>query len=150
MTAEQLEDLRGAWARAVKIAHYKSDRGEHSQVRAKPCWFSEHVPGELGRCDGWIQGAHWIKRQRVESFVRLMGPHWVDAGRSMWDEDLPVLAAWDDRNGVAACEAHHARFDAHLMPPLVVPRALVPDHVVEFCNDWGLETALEDRNPKEA
>lgn len=153
MTIDALEELRGAWARAVKI----DGDDDHGPNRMKPCWFAEMRPSlgehgvDVGPCEGWIEGAHWIKRQRVEAIV----DGWIIVEQcrgeihSRWDEDLTLLAAWDPRNGVAACERHHRRFDGHRMPPLVVPRLLVPNHVVEFVNDWGLETALEDKHPLE-
>lgn len=136
MTDRDLELLRGAWARAVKI--HDPERGSNPGM--KPCWFKEHrVPLEedrgvnVGPCEGWIEGAHWIRRRRVERWVR----------DQTGDEDLAVLAAWCPRNGAAACERHHARLDSHRMPPLVVPRLMLPENLLEFVADYGLENDLE-------
>jgi hypothetical protein len=62
--------------------------------------------------------------------------------------DLILLAAWDPRNAVIGCSGeHHPRFDSHATPPLVVPQSALPAHVFEFADDFGLETALNDRFP---
>jgi hypothetical protein len=60
--------------------------------------------------------------------------------------ELILLAEWDSRNGVVSCEAHHRRFDSALMPPLTVPLGYLPDHVIAFAYDWGIEGQL-DRFP---
>jgi hypothetical protein len=155
MDTLELEELRGAWARAVKQDHTRNE------VRMKPCWFAAHVP-DTGPCEGWIEGAHWIKRQEVERWVAAMlgvplqfvkrankiGHLSMAAPEVMERIELVQMAAYDPRNGVPGCSgAHHARFDSHRMPPLVVPRALVPDHVTEFVTDLGLESALERKCP---
>lgn len=157
MNTDDLAELREAWARAVLL---------DARGRPEPCWFGENVPG-IDECEHGqrgIEGAHWIKRQRVEKTVAqqleipefLLGArareriaHWTQA--SKWPElELVFLAAWDPRNGVSACEKHHRRFDGHRVDardPLVIWRHEVPGHVEAFCRDWPLEVALEDRNP---
>lgn len=152
MTKLELEELRGAWARAVKMAE-----APNGMMRAATCWFARHRAEleefgvNVGPCEGWIEGAHWIKRQRVEKTVLDMQPVELDGFFLKLSDrmDLAHLAAWDARNGVAGCEGHHPRFDSQRMPPLVVPRLLVPRHVVDFTDDWGLETALELKHPQE-
>jgi hypothetical protein len=160
---EQAAELRRLWAEAVLlIGPYDPYVGGGFPAGLReaidnayrpPCWFGENVPG-IDECDGELgpdyrEGAHWIKRQQVEHTVAALFfglPEFTATGLG-WE--LKDIAAWDPRNGVPACEKHHRRFDAQRMPTLIVPRHLVPEHVVEFTNDWGLETALEDRNPKE-
>lgn len=118
-------------------------------------------------CSGRLERFHWISRQRVEHALGalLLGAeieeYWNDwngeeggAGTDHfampqdWREEITLLAAWDPRNGGIACEGHHRRYDSHLMPPLIVPRSPLPDHVLEFVRDWGLEHVLEDRFPE--
>lgn len=145
MDRVSLRELQEQWARAVLFG----DRAHWPEPRPLPCWFGAVVPGIDG-CDGPIEGAHWIKRQRVGRWVELQ----LDIPKSMlrYDEDweLVRLAEWDPRNGVPACEKHHRRFDGHRVDAaneLVVWRHEVPAPVEAFAKDWGLETALEDRHP---
>lgn len=62
-------------------------------------------------------------------------------------DDLILLAAWDPRNAVIGCEGHHRRFDNHATPVLVIPAPELPDHMLDFIFDWGLETQAEARFP---
>ena len=159
-----LDDLRREWKNAVCLIPPVEQRGEHFP-RVKPCWFGENVPG-IDPCEHGprgIEGAHWIKRQEV---ARVVGFNlWIPTakkGRStvfvagsdnpelLERLELLYLAEWDPRNGVPACEKHHRRFDGARVDarnPLIVWRHEVPAHVEGFALDWGLETALEDRNP---
>lgn len=177
MTDRDLELLRGNWARAVKI--HDPERGNNPGM--KPCWFRG---GDYGPCEGWIEGAHWIKRQTVERWIaeqiptecvcpECAGVGWWsdwngeeggggDCGRCAgagalamppeFQTEPPLLAAWDARNGIPACERHHRIFDSQRVPlpsgQIVVPRLLVPDHVEEFAADWGLEHELERKHPR--
>lgn len=157
----ELEELRRLFAEAVLVTDPYVGEVEFVPPGGwrwiqKVCWFAENVPG-IDPCGGdfgpdHLEAAHWIKRQQVERWVKLQyGPYVaLPVNLLQWQDDreeLVDLAAWDPRNAVPACEKHHRRFDSHRMPTLVVPRLLVPDHVVEFAECWGLETALEDRNP---
>lgn len=166
MDRTSLAELREMWAIAVLFG----DRARWERARPPlPCWFGRCVPGIDG-CEGRLEGAHWIKRQRVEGTLchnfqtepTLRSVHRyvkeANRGASLKDMepraadavDLVLLAAWDPRNGVPACSKHHARFDGHRVDAtneLIVWRHEVPAPVESFCTDWGLETALEDRNP---
>lgn len=123
------------------------------------CWLAQH--DERRRpCLGRLERAHLIPRRRVENalWAVLYGAV-VDLGQigeemsavkvleeaEFWD--LILLAAWDPRNGVVACEAHHRRFDNHSTPALVIPAPELPDHMLDFIFDWGLDTQAEDRFP---
>lgn len=147
MNQVELGELRKLWIDAVIT--FERPNGS---LALRPCWFADHrevleeLGVDVGECEDVHrpQGAHWIKRQRVETVVRMMQME-LSFGVSDWQE----LAAWDPRNGVCACVRHHQRFDSQRMPPLVVPRLLVPRHVVDFTDDWGLETALELKHPQE-
>ena len=159
MDREWLDDLRGEWRKAVL---------EGRPYVASPfiwrpaCWFGTTALAGADECEGRVEGAHWIKRQRVEKTIAqqlglpelVVSPKWQRRWRNFPAEypdlELLFLAAWDPRNGVPACEKHHKRFDGHradATSEFIVWRHEVPDHVEEFCADWGLETALEDRNP---
>lgn len=136
-------------------------------------------PGALGRCwlaqfderrrpcEGRLERAHLISRQRVEHALGalLLGAeveeYWNDwngeeggAGTDCftmpqdWLEELVLLAAFDSRNGVVACEHHHRRFDSHLTPPLTLRYEHLPSHAIHFAFDWGIEAQL-DRFPSE-
>jgi hypothetical protein len=110
----------------------------------RPCYFR----AKDDHCEGRIEAAHWISRQRVKNALwPLLPPLWDCAGPK--EADLIWLAEWDPRNAVPACERHHRRFDSHRMPPLVVPRDAVPDAVEEFCADWGLESELGRKCPQQ-
>lgn len=148
LASTELVELREQWRIAVVI-------GGGTFPRTRPCWFGENVPG-IDPCEHGprgVEGAHWIKRQRIERFLTA-GALWVedpdDPCGWYYEDDLIQLAAWDPRNGVPACAKHHARFDGHRVDAaneLVIWRHEVPAHVEAFALDWGLETALEDRNP---
>jgi hypothetical protein len=126
----ELIELTRAWHAAVVF---------DERERLRSCWFgTSRELGCVDLCEGVIQGAHWLKRQRVRRALEALE----------FDAELIRLAEWDARNGVPACEKHHARFDLHRTPFLYVPRLLVPSHVEEFAVDWSLETQLEDRNPR--
>lgn len=165
-----LDDLREAWKIAVIFGEQHETPWSNARP-PRPCWFGENVPG-IDACeygDRGVEGAHWIKRQRVEKTMArqlaiaeiVCSPSWQ---RRCWPPEglhepipeffyqveLVYLAAWDPRNGVPACEKHHRRFDGHMVDardPLVIWRHEVPGHVEAFCRDWPFETALEDRNP---
>lgn len=158
----ELEELQRLFHEAVLVTGPYAERyvrggfpvapfGERP-YRPRQCWFQANIPG-IDPCDGdhgpdALEAAHWIKRQRVELAVAAYFFGTEEAANGVgWE--IKDLAGWDPRNAVPACEKHHRRFDAHRMPTLIVPRRLVPEHVVEFANDYGLETALEDRNPEE-
>jgi len=152
-----LADLQLRWYEHVVFGSMVSPE-EFGELPGSPrprCWFGDNVPG-IDSCEHGprgIEGAHWIKRQRVERWVKGLGdgPDLVD--RLAWSivaPDFVELAAWDPRNGVPACEKHHRRFDGPRVDAtneLIVWRHEVPAPVESFCLDWGLETALEDRNP---
>lgn len=127
-------------------------------------------PGALGRCwlaqfderrrpcEGRFERAHLIPGQRVENALAALLPVQppvvaLDGTVTPWPIEiraqLILLAAWDPRNGVVACEHHHRRFDSHATPALIVPRHSLPDQFVEFALDWGLEPQLAGRFPGE-
>lgn len=99
-----------------------------------PCWFGANVE-DVTRCEGRIEAAHVIGRQSIRNC------------HGLWrvDPDLLELAQWDVRNALPACTAHHRRFDNHATPGLSVPAAALPEAVVEFIFDWGLESEAERR-----
>jgi hypothetical protein len=132
------------------------------------CWLAQF--DERRRpCEGRFERAHLISRQRVENALWALLPEdgadfsiygasfgmrsagipavldrFIFEGRA----DLILLAAWDPRNGVVACEHHHRRFDLHLTPPLTLRYEHLPTHAIHFAFDWGIESQL-DRFPSE-
>lgn len=178
MTKAELNELREAWARAVTTrTKWFSGLGAYEpdafMVRPAPCWFGRTAETErrseveigpvdvgepYGPCDGPIEGAHWIKRQTVERWIRTqMGEAVVLAQFEPelvvepYDvETLVALAAWDPRNGVPACERHHRIFDSQRVPlpseQIVIWRHQVPAHVEAFATDWGLEHELDRKH----
>lgn len=120
------------------------------------CWLAQ-FDGYRRPCEGPFERFHFVNRQRVEnSLWALMPYNPVDIGdpASIFDPrldkaDLILLAAWDPRNGGVACEAHHRRLDSHAMPALILPQECLPGHVIEFAEDWGIESQLEARFPPE-
>lgn len=136
-------------------------RGEErlSGVAAE-CWLAQHDERQRP-CSGPLERFHFITRQRVENALWALLPQWERCPVCEGDpscehcggnpafafprDDLILLAAWDPRNGGIACEGHHRRFDNHATPELRVPRETLPSHVVEFAEDWGLESELERR-----
>jgi hypothetical protein len=122
------------------------------------CWLTCH-DDRRRPCSGRLERFHFIPRQRVENALRALLPGWglervhyaphVDSGDfKAWRDDLILLAAWDSRNGGLGCEGHHRRLDSHLTPPLWVRYENLPDRVVHFAFDWGIEGQL-DRFPSE-
>lgn len=166
MADDQLRELQRLFAEAVLVGGpYQGERPLTTSLLARyppPCWFMLNVP-DIDACGGdlgpdHIEAAHWVKRQQVERWVKLQyGPYAEPAANLLaWQEareELVALAAWDPRNAVPSCEHHHRNFDAHRVPlpalQIIVPRLLVPEHVIEFITDYGLETALEDKHPLE-
>lgn len=125
----ELIELTRVWREVVMF----DDRGYPNY-----CWFGTREGLVVDFCDGKMEAAHFLKRQRVCKALEALG----------FDRELIQLAEWDPRNGVPACEKHHRRFDGQRMPSLVVPRFMVPEAVELFVADWGLETQLEDRWPE--
>lgn len=114
-----------------------------TRSRRRLCWLAEHDP--LCRpCEGKFERFHFIPRQRVEHALYALFP-WPTVPEV---RELILLAAWDPRNGGLACKAHHRRFDGHMTPTLTIPRSALPAHVIEFAEDWGLESQLEQRFPE--
>ena len=114
------------------------------------CWLAQ-FDDRMRACSGRFELAHLIPRQRVENALGalMVEDHAYLSERGFTDEmirDLILLAAWDPRNGIIACEGHHRRFDSHLTPALTVPRKALPGHAISFALDWGIEAQL-DRFP---
>lgn len=161
---DQLKELQRLFAEAVLVTGPYTDEhgypppGYPMRITARGCWFQEHMP-DIDPCGGGrpgvLEAAHWIKRQQVERWVRnqlRVSPYDLAITAAIVDE-LIAIAAWDPRNAVPACEHHHRRFDGHRVPlpreQLIVPRLLVPAHVLEFSEDYGMETFIEDKHPLE-
>lgn len=108
------------------------------------CWLAQFDPTD-GPCAGRLERFHYLSRQRVEHALGalLYNPHIA--------RELVLLAAWDARNGSIGCEGHHRALDSHRVSlpaeQLVVPYDALPDHVIEFAEDWGLESELERKFP---
>lgn len=111
------------------------------------CWLAQHDKRHQP-CEGPLERAHLIPRQRVEKALGALFD-WGAQGTENWNliVDLIQLAAWDPRNGCIACQLHHRRFDSHATPELVVPLSSTPGHLAQFVVDWGLEGPFEDRFP---
>lgn len=122
------------------------------------CWLAQFDPAHKP-CEGKLERFHFLSRQRVESALGLALQCLEEDGpvEHSWyvhpapDPDIILIAAWDPRNGGIACEAHHRRFDSHLVPlpseQLVVPYDALPEHVIEFAEERGLELQLEEQCP---
>lgn len=115
------------------------------------CWLAPHDPRHRpcsGRC---LERFHFVNRQRVENALGALLPSPPEVfHRGEVEPDrrvLILLAAWDPRNGGIACEGHHRRLDSHATPELIVPHQTLPEHVIEFAADWGLESEIERRFP---
>jgi hypothetical protein len=153
---DDLRQLQAAWHTAVVLGDQPGS--------VAPCWFGQrHQELDLELCSGSSQGAHWIKRQQVERWMaqQLDLPEIVRTANFQRRRRFPLelierglelvyLAAWDPRNGVAACEFHHKRFDSQLVGarrhnPIL--RHQIPMLVEEFAADLGLWTPLEERHP---
>lgn len=119
------------------------------------CCLAQHDPHDRP-CSGRLERFHYINRQRVENALGALLPrtpywHWPGE-RGITGElrdELILLAAWDPRVGGIGCEGHHRRLDSHLTPELVIAKSALPDHLLEFATDWGLESSLEERFPVE-
>ena len=124
---------------------------EHGE--ASMCWLAQHDPRQRP-CSGPLERFHFLARQRVENALgALFPPRLLLAGGGIYPYskaeiwELILLAAWDPRNGGIGCQHHHRRLDGHTTPELKVSLVSLPDHVLEFRNDWGLESAFEQRFP---
>lgn len=123
-----------------------------SASRSTGCQLAQH--DLLQRpCSGRLERFHYVNRQRIElAFAALMiwTPEFDALGLTVGDvQDLVLLAAWDPRVGGVGCEMHHRRYDNHLMPPLIVPYDALPSHVTDWASDYGLESQLEARPPRQ-
>jgi len=120
------------------------------------CWLAQFDPEERP-CTNKLERCHVINRQRVEKALGAML-----FGATLDDADgFPVelartqrlaivqCAAWDSRNARLGCTGHHPRFDSNSTPRLYVPFEALPDHVLEFAEDWGLEAELQRKCPKQ-
>jgi hypothetical protein len=102
------------------------------------CWLAQF--DKAGRpCEGRFERFHFLGHQRVKKALGLLLPElgqesadgreapiiYAPQLRPPIGEDIIWAAEWDSRNGGIACEAHHRRFDSHLVPlpseELVVP-----------------------------
>jgi hypothetical protein len=111
------------------------------------CWLAQFDERRRA-CTGRLERAHLVPRQRVENALGALLPG-VCIDFSAEDRiDLTLLAAWDPRNGIVACEGMHRRFDSHATPPLTVPRDALPGHLTDWAEDYGLEHLLDDRFPR--
>lgn len=104
----------------------------------RACWLARFDP--LSRpCEGRFEAAHFIGRQSIRNCPTLLGI----------DEEIVELAQWDARNGLPACEHHHRRFDNHADAGpgsgLLVPKDDLDFELLEFIEDWGLQSEAERR-----
>lgn len=122
------------------------------------CWLAAFDPAGKP-CEGKLERFHFVRRQTVEGVLGNLLPtlrpiNFEEAEIVFAPQlepavgmDIVHVAAWDPRNGGIACEAHHRRADSHLVPlpseQLVVPYEALPEHVLEFASDYGLEEQLE-------
>lgn len=127
MTKQELRELRERFRLDVVF-------GGDPDSPAQSCFLAAF---DARPCDGRIEAAHWINRQRIRNSLWARG----------LDRDLIELACWDTRLAVPACTHHHRRFDHHATPALVVPRQYVPVEVEQAAQEWGLQVALEQRSP---
>jgi hypothetical protein len=127
--------------------------------RSYGCWFAQFDPFRRPCADG-LDRCHIVKRQRVEKALAALLPDEIlfdpKPGQEMFGSglwlpdwrDVIQLAAWDPRNARIGCTGHHPRFDSNATPRLYVPFEALPEHVLEFAEDWGLEPQLERQCPK--
>lgn len=130
MTRAELADLRLAFRVAGTIAPRTG--------LALPCWLRQFDERKRP-CEGRIEAFHFIGRQRVRNRLLSLGFDSADPAI--------LLASWDPRNAGPGCVMHHRRLDGHATPDLTVFREQLPVDVLNFAEDWGLETDLEDRYP---
>lgn len=145
MDRDSLRELQQMWHAHV-VMGLDPDGEQFQTLKPLPCWFGENVPG-IDPCEGRIEGAHWIKRQRVGRVMAYALEGGADVNEA---EETVQLAEWDPRNGIPSCSKHHRRFDGHRVDAtneLVIWRHEVPAHVEAFAADYGLETALEEKHP---
>lgn len=128
---------------------------ESTYFGANPgCELAQHDPLHCPCC-GRLERIHFVNRQRIENAMGALLP--TNAEDAMaWDRsfyeddftfkwvpsDLVLLAAWDPRVGGISCQQHHRRYDNHATPPLIVPYGALPSHVIDWAEDWGLESQL--------
>lgn len=130
------------------------------------CWLAQFDPAGKP-CEGKLERFHFVRRQTVESALGALLPEayelvldalylarpdeLVPQRRIDWTDTIHA-AAWDPRNGGIACEAHHRRLDSALVPlpseQLIVPYEALPEHVLEFADDYGFEELLEAKYEK--
>jgi hypothetical protein len=144
--AEGVPELAGI-ARPRPAPPYKGALGR--------CWLAQH--DERRRpCKGPLERFHFLRRGTVEDTLRAALPtagyyptlpdDTITAMMDGFDRGaLVYIAAWDPRNAEVGCEGHHRRYDNHATPPLPIGYHQVPNRVIEFALDWGLERAFEDR-----
>lgn len=107
---------------------------------APACWIVDHDLWQRP-CSGRLEVFHFIARQRVENAMWDALREALEDRHEVWA--LIHLGAWDPRNGGLACaDEHHPRFDKHRMPPLEIHALDLPEHVLEFASDYGLEEQL--------
>lgn len=127
--------------------------GRPIMTTGRPCWLAQHDPEER-ECEGKLEAFHFVGRQRVRNALGALlgkptafGPIETTAWlmSNLDPAELIQLAEWDPRNAGPGCEMHHRRLDAHRMPVLEVPYEALPQQVISFAEDWGLETSLEEK-----
>ena len=112
-----------------------------------------------GRCDGPMDRAHLIAKQRIKreypygAVLASPAPghgrgSWAAAPKAVRPEDYPhgfelmtpQMVMWDERVWVPACRLHHANFDNHAFR---IPRAELPAAVEAFAREFNLEWCLD-------
>lgn len=81
----------------------------------------------LSPCEGYLQGHHAIKQQHLKN-------HGLVAFK--WCTDV----------GVCLCERHHRRFHNGRE---TIPYERLPDALIRFCNEYGIEWRLEKQYPRQ-
>lgn len=115
------------------------------------CFLAQHDPRRRP-CEGRIERFHFVGRQRARHALALLLPNRQELFAQIGELvalglDVIPLAEWDPRAGGLGCEGHHRRFDSHATPALIVPHHALPDHVIEWSIDYGLEAELERKCP---
>lgn len=111
------------------------------------CYFRGGAFGAgYGLCRGELQAAHWLSRQTLkhkQSDARLQVRRGIEVSeglRRLIDADLEELLA-DPRNGVPACEHHHATLDLRNGKKFDPPPS-IPFTVLEFATELDLDYLL--------
>lgn len=106
------------------------------------CFFKDHAPADIKRCDGPVQQHHVIKEQTLRDHLGPERPHLLTDRELLAARRRQIDAMRDRRNLLPACKRHHRAFHTN-RERFGITAADLPESVQGFADEHGLGWELD-------